>query len=91
MPEPLKDQFNKKMVADMAANFAKAWPQFDSAGFIAAATKDFRDLELKQRSTQITEVMRLFMPENYERAADILLVSLMPEELCETEPNRRDG
>lgn len=64
----------------MAKHFAKAWPEFDRAAFVAAAAKNLRSLELKERSAQITSAMAVFLPDDFERAAEIMLASLAPDD-----------
>lgn len=80
MPEPFKNFFNQTVITDMAMQFAKVWPDFDQPGFIAAATDNLDELELKERSTQITEALSGFLPEDFEQAASIMLSSLAPED-----------
>ncbi len=80
MPEPFKNQFNKKMIANMGGHFAKACPEFDNAAFVAEAVNNLDNLELKERSAQITAVMADFLPDDFARAAEIMLTSLAPEE-----------
>lgn len=79
MHEPFKNMFNKKMIAAMGAHFVRAWPDFDSAGFTKAAAKGFKDLELKERSAQITEALCHYLPHDYEKAASVMLESLARE------------
>ena len=80
MPEPFKNLFNKTIVISMSEHFAKAWPAFDRAGFVAAATDNLDALELKQRSDQIMAAMTTYLPEEFERAGEIMLASLTPED-----------
>ena len=64
----------------MGNHFVKAWPEFDRAAFVAAAAKNLRSLELKQRSAQITSAMAPSLPDDYERAAERMLESLAPDD-----------
>jgi len=64
----------------MGNHFSKAWSGFDRAGFIKAASKNLEALELKERSAQITAALKTFLPEDFEKAGNILLESLGPEE-----------
>ena len=82
MPEPFKNQFSKKLIVGMGDHFSRAWPSFDKAGFVSKAAKNLRALELKERSTQITEAMAAFLPRDYKKAAAIMLKSLAPEDAC---------
>ncbi len=79
MGEPFKNLLNERIINGMGEHFTKAWPEFDSAAFSAMATKNLDDLELKQRSVQITEALTAFLPDNFESAAPILLASLASE------------
>lgn len=92
MPEPFKNLFNKTTIGGMGEHFAKAWPRFDRASFVAAAVKNLNALELKERSAQITAAMATFLPDDFERAAAIMLASLAPDDggdIAATEVNRR--
>lgn len=79
MPEPFKNLFNAEIIAGMGDHFAKAWPDFDSAAFIATATEDLESLELKERSDRIRTAMEQHLPEDFAAAAEIMLASLAPE------------
>jgi len=83
MPEPFKNLFNKKVIRGIGEHFAKAWPDFDRAAFIAAAAKNIDALELKERSAQITAAMFAFLPDDFEKSAAIMLTSLAPEDGCD--------
>lgn len=80
MPEPFKNWFNKKMIAAMGSHLKKTWPDFDSTGFTKMAAKGFKNLELKERSTQITEALCVFLPRDYEKAASVMLDSLAEDQ-----------
>ncbi len=80
MPEPFKNLLNKRNISGMGEHFAKAWPEFDRAGFITTAVKNLNALELKERSAQITAAMATFLPDAFERAAAIILTSLAPDD-----------
>ena len=87
MSEPFKNVFSEKLVRDMGTHFTKAWPAFDQAGFNAMATKGLEALELKERSEQITAAMFTFLPSDFERTAELMLVSLAPEDDCDVKAN----
>jgi len=63
----------------MGEGFSKAWPDFDGGGFISAASKNLGKLELKARSSQITAALVNYLPEDFDKAADIMLSSLAPD------------
>jgi len=80
MPEPFKNLLSKTVITGMGKHFARAWPEFDRAAFIAAATKNLNALELKERSVQITSTMATFLPDDFHRAAAIMLAALAPDD-----------
>lgn len=80
MPEPFKNFFSKKLIKGMGDHFSKAWSDFDRAGFIKSASKNLDTLELKERSAQITNSLKTFLPDDFKKAGNILLESLGPEE-----------
>lgn len=80
MAEPFKNLFSKRLIAGMAEHLSRAWPAFDEAGFVSAAGRRLRTLELKQRSAQITDALVTYLPDDFERAVAILLKSLAPED-----------
>ncbi len=51
------------------------------------ATKGLEALELKERSEQITAAMFTFLPSDFERTAELMLVSLAPEDDCDVKAN----
>lgn len=63
----------------MGEEFSKSWPDFDCGGFISAASKNLGNLELKARSSQITAALVDYLPEDFEKAAAIMLSSLATE------------
>ena len=74
--EPFKNAFNEKLIKNMAHFFSKSWPEFRSRDFIKDAKINFEDLELKERSNQITVAMKEHLPSDFAHAANILLASL---------------
>jgi 3-methyladenine DNA glycosylase AlkC len=74
--EPFKNKFNQALIVNMAEHFQKVWAPFDKAGFCAHALKDFEKLELKQRSAQITEATLRYLPDDFDKAAYIILQSV---------------
>jgi 3-methyladenine DNA glycosylase AlkC len=76
MPEPFKNLFNLEIIHGMAMHFQHHWPQFDAAGFMNAAGDNLDALELKARSSQITDAMIKYLPTDFEKAGEIMLASL---------------
>jgi hypothetical protein len=83
LPEPFNNLFNSELIIGIGEQVAKSWPHFDSAGFVSVASKNLNDLELKQRSAQITDALTTFLPNDFEKSAAILLASLAPAEDCD--------
>lgn len=83
MPEPFRNLLNEAVISGMAEHFAEAWPAFDLAGFTAMAARDVGSLGLKQRSDQIMEALAAFLPDDFEKAAAILLASLGPDDIVD--------
>lgn len=78
MPEPYKNVFSVAVIEQMASCFKQADATFAYSDFINAASHDLDNLELKQRSEQIVEAMRRFLPEDFVKSSKILLASLKP-------------
>ena len=78
MPEPFKNLFSEKAIRAMAHHLVRVTADFDGEGFIALAINDLDNLELKQRSSQITKSLKQFLPEDFPRAVKILVSSLDP-------------
>lgn len=87
MPEPFKNQFNKKTISNMAKHFKRSYSAFNAPGFIRQASKNLDQLELKQRSTQIQQAMSSYLPHDFNHAADILVQSLAPDD-CYLNPDK---
>lgn len=69
---------NEDVIINMGDHIGKAWEEFDQSAFVANAVKDLETLELKQRSTRITEVLHDFLPDDFQHAAYTILESLAP-------------
>ncbi len=76
MAEPLKNLFTPENIQGMAWHFERQWSGFPVALFVASATENFEHLALKQRSNQIKNAMLRCLPQDYEKAAGIMLASL---------------
>ena len=77
-PEPFKELFNAVLVADLAQALKRRWPGFDAKGFTAAAVKDFKKLEMKQRAHQIAAALGSYLPPDVPRALKLLTATLRP-------------
>ena len=76
MAEPLKNGFGPTVVRDIAQAIGAAHAPFDRRGFIAVALDGFDALELMPRARHIAAALRRFLPDDYARAANILIDSL---------------
>ena len=77
----LKDYlFNKKKVVYLATLITNVYPQFEEGKFITQVIKKFPELELKERIVWIREQLRIFLPDEYPNAINILIAAL-PDEL----------
>ena len=79
MAEPFKNMLGEGPIRAMAGHLSRVAPGFDGEGFIAHATHGLDALELKQRSTRITDALETFLPDDFSAATDILLASLAPD------------
>lgn len=80
MAEPFKNEFNKEMLLQMGEHFKRASPSFDANSFTQKASHGLDDLELKERSTHITNALIEFLPDDFETAGKILVDSLAPNQ-----------
>lgn len=76
MAAPLKTFFDRALVERLAASFLAAWPEFPSARFTSEATGGLEEKELLGRGKHIAAALRRALPDDFERAADIVEESL---------------
>jgi len=77
-PEPFKELFNAALVKDLARHVKRRWRGFHDQAFTAAAVKDFKNLELKQRANQIAEALGAYLPAHTPTALKLLVSALRP-------------
>jgi 3-methyladenine DNA glycosylase AlkC len=82
-PKQFKDYFDKKLVTKLAGLIKDVYPAFKSKVFVQRASDQMVPLELKERVALIAEMLREFLPADYDKALDVLMQTLGPEE-----PNR---
>lgn len=80
MPEPFKNLFNLPLIEGLGKHLHARYPSFDKKGFVRAASQQLEQLELKQRSAQITDALQLYLPEDFLAAREMLLAVLHPED-----------
>jgi len=75
---PLKELLNSKAVDCLGSNIRLVHPQFDTTTFREAALQGLEPLGILDRGNHMAKALRLFLPEKFESAIDILLASLTP-------------
>ncbi len=76
MPEPFKNVFSPKSIAEMAGHLQRVWPGFDGDSFVSAASDGLAELELKERSQQIYRALAAVLPPDFTQAGPLLERSL---------------
>ena len=75
----LKDFFSAELVAGIAADIKRAYPRFDTTGFVKSGLDGLEELELIQRGWHLAEALQRHLPQPFPKAADVLVGSLGPE------------
>lgn len=74
MAEALKNNYNRAYLKNLAQCFSKTHPSFSSQKFISdVMDKSWKNLELKERMTQICEKIHNHLPGPYSKNIEILL------------------
>jgi len=69
-----KDYVNRESVSKFALDLSKVYKKFDQKSFIdSVCTKEFFDLELKDRLNEVARQLKPFLPESYKKATEILI------------------
>ncbi len=76
MAEPLKNRFGAEVPRAIARMIVAVFPRFDEKAFVRSTLAGYDDLELMPRGWKIAHELRRFMPDDYEKAVEILLASL---------------
>ncbi|MEO7962823.1 MAG: DNA alkylation repair protein [Gemmatimonadaceae bacterium] len=79
MADTLKSLFNERMIRSVADDLKKACPALDVRRFMRDALAGLEELELTARGSHVAEVMRLHLPEPYEKAIEIIIASFGAE------------
>lgn len=74
----MKHLFNFALIELTAEHISQHYQDFDKAGFIALASDDLDNRELKDRANQINLGFKRYLPSDYEQAVHILLNTLHP-------------
>gem|GEM_PF-1641209 len=73
----LKDQlFNKQKVEYLSMLLKNIYPDFLSENFEKEVLELFPELELKQRIYHISDMLKKYLPDDFEKAVNILIKSL---------------
>lgn len=78
MPEPLKNSFGPDIPVKIAAMIKAVHKKFDSKSFITDALDGYEELELMPRAKAIAQVLKIYLPQAYEKAIKVLIDSLPP-------------
>src|SRR4051812_33261006 len=70
--EPLKEMFNRSYFQKLAAEFKNVYPRFEKVKFIGAVTTGLEALSLNQRLRHATQVLNVFLPEDFPKTIQIM-------------------
>ena len=76
--EPFKQWINIEVIQGMALHFVRHSKDFNAEEFIAQASDNLENLELKARTTQLARVMNCCLPSDFPEAAVVIQQSLGP-------------
>ena len=79
MAEPLKNYYGPEVPARIARMIREVDRDFDEDAFLADALDGYQALELTPRAWQIAHALGRHLPQDYERAIEILIGSLGPK------------
>jgi 3-methyladenine DNA glycosylase AlkC len=79
MAEPLKNYYGTDVPARIADMIKEVDSSFDAGAFLADALDGYQGLELTPRAWQIADALGRHLPQDYERAIEILVASLGPK------------
>jgi 3-methyladenine DNA glycosylase AlkC len=79
MAEPLKNYYGPDVPARIARMIKEVDNGFDEDAFLGDALDGYQALELTPRARQIAQALGRHLPQDYERAIEILIASLGPK------------
>jgi 3-methyladenine DNA glycosylase AlkC len=79
MAEPLKNYYGPDVPARIARMIKDVDSAFEEDAFLADALDGYQALELTPRARQIAQALGRHLPQDYERAIEILIASLGPK------------
>jgi 3-methyladenine DNA glycosylase AlkC len=71
--EPLKEMFNKNFYRQFAEVIANTDKNFNAKAFVKDVTNDLDSLELNGRLRNTSLVLKKYLPDNYEKAINVLI------------------
>lgn len=74
----IRDVFNPQVITGLANAIAGVWPEFDHAGFLEAILPSLPEQTYSERNRSIRDALVRFLPEDFPRAAEILVKALPP-------------
>ncbi|MDH5258344.1 MAG: DNA alkylation repair protein [Gammaproteobacteria bacterium] len=75
---PLKNVLGIEAIHCLAKNISTVYPAFRNKEFQKEALKELDSLEFMDRGIHIAKALRNHLPDNYEKAIEIILASLTP-------------
>lgn len=70
--EPLKEMFNKSYYERLAKAIATSYTNFDAHSFVHNVTSNLNDRSLNERLRNTSVVLKIFLPDDFERSVNIL-------------------
>ncbi len=84
----LREAYNPRVLKILASRIKKAWNKFDDKGFVNAINPKLAPLNFGPRGKLIQHNLKKFLPNDFPKAAKILVNSLGPE--LSVEPGKTD-
>jgi len=75
----LRDVFNPALVNELANNIANVWDAFERNAFVDAIIPELSKLSFGDRNSLIADSLHKYLPDDFQRAAQILVTALGPE------------
>lgn len=73
MAAPLKDQFDREVVEQLAERFGRFHPDFEPEQFVASLLEEFPALELKERVNLVADRLADDLPDDYPAALSVVM------------------
>ncbi|WP_293750427.1 DNA alkylation repair protein [uncultured Paraglaciecola sp.] len=76
MAEPLKNNYGIDIVTKISNMLQHVDVNFDSEGFVAHVQQGYDSLELMERGRKIATALKVYLPDDFKSAVEILIASL---------------